>query len=641
MIEIMNNEITSDYIIDNSIFRIWVVVEVVWQQVKVWVDTWKNSSNILYKWDIIQNISVWWYVKIKKWFEEMIWKIEGELVKELNSENNKNYLNNKNKISRILNIKILWFLEWNEFKRWIKELPLIDNTCYLLRKDEFNKIHKFVDEKEDEPLNIWTLEYDDGVKIELWINKLFASHIWIFWNTWSWKSYTLAKIYRELFKKYKKNLNFRKNAKFFLIDFNWEYIDDGVIVEKVDKDDVNIIYKDTFNLTTRKTIDEISECEKFPVEEETLKSTSFWSIFLDATEKTQMPFIDRSLKDTYIETRINDDVSFINLIKEKIVDLLSNKENDWTIIWNFLYELSRFLNNETLKNVADFFSTRLYWWNRLDFFFKDETGKVFPSNDWEKFYNIIDDQILLIKDINLDKIWKIRKIWLKVIVKYYDEMIRWFSNKEHLSPLIKRLEKRIYDLEKVLRIKDKKEQFESNFIIISLRNVNIDIRKMIPMLLSKELYENKRSDIDKNKSLHIIIDEAHNILSTSSERENKEWKDYRLETFEEIIKEWRKFWTFLTIASQRPSDISPTIISQLHNYFLHRLINENDLRSVEKTIAYLDKVSADSIPNLWTWVCILAWLMAQIPVVIKVWEIENQENQPQSQNINLLEKWED
>ena len=98
---------------------------------------------------------------------------------------------------------------------------------------------------------------------------------------------------------------------------------------------------------------------------------------------------------------------------------------------------------------------------------------------------------------------------------------------------------------------------------------------------------------------------------------------------------------FLTIASQRPSDISPTIISQLHNYFLHRLINNNDLIAVEKTIAYLDKVSADSIPNLSTGTCIVAGLLAQIPIVMKVNKISEQENQPSSQTINLLNQWED
>ena len=61
--------------------------------------------------------------------------------------------------------------------------------------------------------------------------------------------------------------------------------------------------------------------------------------------------------------------------------------------------------------------------------------------------------------------------------------------------------------------------------------------------------------------------------------------------------------------------------------------------AVEKTIAYLDKVSADSIPDLPTGTCILAGLIAQIPVVMKVNSISNVENQPQSHNINLIKKW--
>lgn len=84
--------------------------------------------------------------------------------------------------------------------------------------------------------------------------------------------------------------------------------------------------------------------------------------------------------------------------------------------------------------------------------------------------------------------------------------------------------------------------------------------------------------------MNIIVDEAHNILSRDSDRESERWKDYRLETFEEIIKEGRKFGVFLTIASQRPSDISSTIISQLHNYFLHRLINNNDIFAVKNNL---------------------------------------------------------
>jgi hypothetical protein len=51
------------------------------------------------------------------------------------------------------------------------------------------------------------------ISLVVGINKLFASHIGIFGNTGSGKSYTLTKIYRQLFKEYKGNEKFKNNAK--------------------------------------------------------------------------------------------------------------------------------------------------------------------------------------------------------------------------------------------------------------------------------------------------------------------------------------------------------------------------------------------------------------------------------------------
>ena len=87
------------------------------------------------------------------------------------------------------------------------------------------------------------------------------------------------------------------------------------------------------------------------------------------------------------------------------------------------------------------------------------------------------------------------------------------------------------------------------------------MKKIVSMIVCKTKYAEKKEAKKNalNSTLHFIIDEAHNILSDMSTRESEEWKDYRLESFEEIIKEGRKFGVFLTIASQRPSDISDTI----------------------------------------------------------------------------------
>ena len=118
--------------------------------------------------------------------------------------------------------------------------------------------------------------------------------------------------------------------------------------------------------------------------------------------------------------------------------------------------------------------------------------------------------------------------------------------------------------------------------------------------------------------MNIVIDEAHNILSTQSFREAESWKDYRLETFEEIVKEGRKFGVFVTIASQRPYDISPTITSQAHNYFIHRLLNEHDLRAIASAVSYIDRVTEESIPTLPTGTCIFSGIASQMPLKINV-----------------------
>jgi DNA helicase HerA-like ATPase len=111
-----------------------------------------------------------------------------------------------------------------------------------------------------------------------------------------------------------------------------------------------------------------------------------------------------------------------------------------------------------------------------------------------------------------------------------------------------------------------------------------------------------------------------------------------IETFEELIKEGRKFSTFLTISSQRPYDISPTIISQLHNYFIHRLINENDIKAIERTIAYLDKLSFESIPILSVGSCFVAGLASDIPIKVDV-DLLPIEMQPKSETIDFEKAW--
>ena len=204
---------------------------------------------------------------------------------------------------------------------------------------------------------------------------------------------------------------------------------------------------------------------------------------------------------------------------------------------------------------------------------------------------------------------------------------------------MKRIEASLSSLKKVVSIENGQNQ--SKFLtVVSLRKCNQEIKKVLPLLIAKHFYHQHKDTVENppNKTMHLIIDEAHNILSQQSTREQESWKDYRLELFEEIIKEGRKFGMFITLSSQRPADISPTIISQLHNFFIHRLVNDRDLFLLDNTISTLDKLSRSLIPNLSKGSCIVTGTSFDLPMILQIDRLER-EKQPDSEDVNLELLW--
>jgi DNA helicase HerA-like ATPase len=136
----------------------------------------------------------------------------------------------------------------------------------------------------------------------------------------------------------------------------------------------------------------------------------------------------------------------------------------------------------------------------------------------------------------------------------------------------------------------------------------------------------------------MIIDEAHNVLSMQSNRESESWKDYRLELFEEIIKEGRKFGFYLTLASQRPADISATIMSQIHNFFIHRLVNDRDLLLLENSLSTLDSLSRSMIPNLSKGCAVITGTSFDLPMIVQFNQLPDG-HKPDSGDVDLKELW--
>src|SRR5690349_6142651 len=101
----------SDQIIKDSILKIGNVISVTGRTIKIRVDKAKNVSHLLYNGETIKNISVGGYIKIRKGFEVIVGKIDGEYVSENIYERNKDYVDIREKIDRVLEVKLVGFYD--------------------------------------------------------------------------------------------------------------------------------------------------------------------------------------------------------------------------------------------------------------------------------------------------------------------------------------------------------------------------------------------------------------------------------------------------------------------------------------------------------------------------------------------------
>lgn len=630
-----NNFNLQDRLIDNSVFTIGNVFSVKGKDIVVKVNKDKNLPHLFFKGRTIKNVSVGLsnYVKIIKGFTEIICKVDGEYLEEDRYQTNKKYTNERQKINRFLNVSVFGFYDSDcKFQHGIKEMPLIGSECRLLSREEFEKLHQ-LSNNDELYINLGSLIDEETQDINISVKKLFAGHIGIFGNTGSGKSNTLAKMYTELFKLGDLGENFKKKSKFIFIDFNGEYSKDG-------NDGILTKDKIVYKLRTKDNTG-----SKYPISKKEIEKIELLSILLDATEKTQQPFLYRAIDKDWFDNDNDDYHKEIQSLNQKLKDILIMKNKNFNVPFLLKYikdfeQLGFKIKNDN-KDINDLkynATTSGFYLGTNTYFEGNES--VFIGNDG--YFNVSIDTATGLDDL--------QKIQFKILDQYYFEVLNGYINEEHVNPLMGRLKKRFDMLCKVIDFRgptisnsddgSEVNQVPPNIEVVDLKNVNLELKKVIPLLICKTNYDEQKNkrDTDKENSLHIIIDEAHSILSENSNRESESWKDYRLETFEEIIKEGRKFGVFLTIASQRPSDISPTIISQLHNYFIHRLMNENDLKSINRAVSYLDKLSFDSISNLSVGCCFIAGQMTQFPLSVKV-TLLDEDIQPQSETINLNKLW--
>lgn len=605
-------------LIQDAILRVGEVTEVNGRKIYITVDKNKNLSDLFYEGDILRNIAVNSYIEIRKGFLSIIGKVEGEkLIEDPSPENNSNF-HHINRNMRILTVALSGYISENgDFIGGTKELPLLGNEAYIITKRRLHLIHNLLKDN-DISINVAVAENED-FEVKFPADGLFNSHIAIFGNTGSGKSNTLASLYQNFFKalRARNSSTFDKEARFILFDFNGEYSGEKCISEN----------KKVINLSTGR-----NPTEKIPLDQDSILDLEILSILSDATEKTQKPFLKRTLnlyRHIFDPNNSNPTDYFKNLLRKEITRVL--QMSDKLRAFQLMDYTREILPQIVTPNGPVELDEDLDWNNTNNGYTVNETGA-----QYRQYLHTRGDLIpntLVYQQIDN---FQFENDLLNNIIKFlYLQLIRdLLSNRaqnEHIAPAINKLKSKRDDINKIFDTTNSTTFWSNNLVVINLNDVNLEMKKTIPLLISKKAYNDQKTSV-LGKTLTIIIDEAHNILSKESFREAESWKDYRLETFEEIIKEGRKFGVFVTIASQRPNDISPTITSQAHNYFIHRLINEKDLTTIASAVSYIDKVTEESIPSLPTGTCIFSGTAGQMPLKLKFNELPD-EVKPKSKTI--------
>lgn len=583
-----------------------------------------NDATFLWKGDILIGPKVGAFMTIHQNDIKIIATVISEKVMDQQNTVKSTQFDNrysKDSINRIISLKTQGVIDHGKFMLTSEYVPMVGNEVTVTSRTDLESIY---DVTEDEVTISIGKSVREGQKIDLPVNKFFGSHIGIFGNTGSGKSNTLHKLYMELFK-LSNRYNIFAHSSFYIIDFNGEYMQPGQF--GLNNEDVR-----RFEVNTRQE----SKRDKIPVVREYFFDPDILSILFSARPATQVPFLHTAIQ-KFLDTETADKFSQLE------IGLLKSLIHDFKTVG--------FENLDAWFKVAEKNGINSPFFKLI----RDEMKR-----DYQQLSLLLKKQGYINQGGILDaghlEIEKIR-IQLKDVYDNSDELTRfmmfmdfqriyttaWNSLKpEYINPLFKRIETTLTNLKNVIEFSSDLSSF-GPVNIISLVHANQDIKRLIPMLVSKMVYdEHKRevsSEAEITQTMHLIIDEAHNILNAENRHDGDSWKDYRLSIFEEIIKEGRKFGAFLTLASQRPADISPTIISQIHNFFVHRLVNENDLKMLANTMPTLDKSSYSQISGLGQGEAIITGNAMKVPALVKV--DKEEKIRPKSDDVILTDLWEE
>ena len=527
--------------------------------------------------------------------------------------------------------------------------------------------------------------------IELDVNRFFNIHSAVLGNSGSGKSNTIAHILHEV---YRKHDNEAFGAKTIIFDANGEYPMAFGEQAKLNRAIIPIFYKPNISK-------EVDGYEPF-VLPYYLMNLDEWLSFLMASERTQKPFWDRVLQESYKFYSIfntderNDSHRFANYIKWKLrqmlLNIVSRIDSDTSkmtaakgavamlrqtcnsslgndVDKNVLADLSNFLNACNDLCVINFGNNNDSLSNALNLFAATEDAPKYvcitkhrdhyeaslSDTITEGAFRQIDENEAISVDQNKlmpGSYFDYHYLRTAVDMVLLEEESRGNIHiRDFISTLMSRLDFFLFNpecsfmridtpdyqdcndyLKKMFGISDSEEK-SKQLITIDSSEVGTDALELMTSVVSRMIFDYRKHKFGvsrQQKPIHLILDEAHRYIRKDADyimREN---------IFEKIAREGRKYSLYLIISSQRPSELSQTVLSQCGNYIVHRIQNEVDMKYIYSVLPYFSEDYITKIKQAVPGEALIFGNCVPMPIMVKIKEAEPA---PNSKNCDIKMEW--